>query len=111
MPRSARTFISSTSVIPSTRSPFTQMTPESGRSRPTMSLRIVDFPAPDAPRKILVWPVSSVKLTSRRITFSSNARLTLSNMTMGDPGPRAASSSGARSRTSSISTAARSAGG
>ena len=38
---------------------------------------MVDFPAPLAPRKIFVCPVCSVKLTSRRMTFSSNARWTL----------------------------------
>ena len=32
------------------------------------------MPAPLAPRKIFVCPVCSVKLTSRRMTFSSNAR-------------------------------------
>ena len=39
-----------------------------------MSRRMVDFPAPLAPRNTLVCPVCSVKLTSFRITFSSNAR-------------------------------------
>ena len=56
MPRSARTFIISSSDIPSTRSPLTQMTPASGLSSPRISFRIVDFPAPLAPRMIFVSP-------------------------------------------------------
>ena len=51
-----------------------------------MIFRIVDFPAPLAPRMIFVWPVSSVKLTSFRMTFSSNASDTWSSMTTGAPG-------------------------
>ena len=43
------------------------------------------MPAPLAPRMILVWPLISVKLTSRRITLSSKASDTLSNTTMGAP--------------------------
>ncbi len=97
MPRSSRTFIISRSDLSSTRSPLTQITPASGLSRPTISLRMVDFPAPLAPRKIFVWPLMSVKLTSRRMTFSSNASDTWSNTTIGDPGPSASSSSGERS--------------
>src|SRR5690348_16087604 len=80
----------------STRSPLTQMTPESGLSRPRISFRIVDLPAPLAPRMSLVRPVISVKLTSRRITLSSNASDTLSNTTIGEPGPSASSSAGDR---------------
>jgi hypothetical protein len=68
------------------------MMPASGLSRPTISFRIVDLPAPDAPRMIFVCPLIKVKLTPRRITFSSNARCTLSNTTIGEPGPRASSS-------------------
>ena len=86
MPRCARTRIISCSVIWSTRSPFTQTTPPSARSRPTMIFRIVDFPAPLAPRKIFVCPPISVKLTSFRITFSSKASDTWSNTTTGAPG-------------------------
>ena len=67
--------------------------PPSGFSSPSASRRIVDFPAPLAPRKIFVCPVCSVKLTSRRITFSSNERSTLSNTMIGPPKPRASSSS------------------
>jgi hypothetical protein len=96
MPRSARTFISASSGMRSTRSPFTQMIPESGFSSPRISLRMVDLPAPLAPRMSLVRPVISVKLTSRRITLSSNASDTLSNTTIGDPGPSASSSSADR---------------
>src|SRR5947207_5356503 len=72
------------------------MRPASGFSRPSARRRIVDFPAPLAPRKILVWPVWSVKLTCRRITFSSNARSTLSKTTIGPPKARASSSSAGR---------------
>ena len=85
MPRSARTRIRSSSSIWSTRSPFTHTTPPSAFSRPRISFRIVDLPAPLAPRMILVWPLISVKLTSRRITLSSKASDTLSNTTMGAP--------------------------
>ena len=77
MPRSARTVISSSSFMLSIRSPLTKMRPASGFSSPSISRRIVDFPAPLAPRKILVCPVCSVKLTLRRITFSSNAEVDL----------------------------------
>jgi hypothetical protein len=49
------------------------MPPESGLSSPRIRRRIVDFPAPLAPRKILVCPVFSVKLMLRRMTFSSKA--------------------------------------
>src|SRR2546430_12713712 len=97
MPRSLRIFISSGSALVSTRSPLTQTTPLSGLRSPTITLRIVDFPAPLAPRKIFVCPLISVKLTSRRITLSSNASDTRSKMTIGDPGPSASSSSGERS--------------
>ena len=45
---------------------------------------MVDFPAPLAPRMIFVWPGSSVKLTSRRMTLSSKASDTLSK-TIGRP--------------------------
>ena len=62
----------------STRSPLTQIVPPSGFSRPRISFRIVDLPEPLAPRMILVWPGSSVKLTSCRTTLSSNASDTLS---------------------------------
>src|SRR5215471_13428657 len=54
------------------------MRPESGLSKPSVKRRIVDLPAPLAPRKIFEWPGSSVKLTPRRITFSSNERVTFS---------------------------------
>src|SRR2546425_717040 len=97
IPRSLRTTISSSSVMMSTRSPLTQMMPLSGLRSPTINLRIVDFPAPLAPRKTFVWPLMSVKLTSRRITFSSNASDTRSKTTIGDPGPSASSSSVERS--------------
>ncbi len=50
-----------------------------------MSRRIVDLPAPLAPRKILVCPVFRVKLMSRRITLSSKASLTWSKTTIGPP--------------------------
>ena len=69
---------------------------EAGRSSPSARRRMVDLPAPLAPRKIFVWPVCSVKLTSRRITFSSNARLTMSKTTIGPPKARASSSSAER---------------
>src|SRR5215471_11738140 len=77
-------------------SPLTKIRPESGFSSPSARRRIVDFPAPLAPRKILVCPVCSVKLTPRRITFSSNERWTWSNTTMGPPKASASSSSGGR---------------
>src|SRR3954468_14570627 len=80
----------------STRSPLTKISPASGLSNPSISRRMVDLPAPLAPRNTLVWPVCSVKLTPRRITFSSNARLTLSNTTIGPPKARASSSSAER---------------
>jgi hypothetical protein len=80
----------------STRSPLTKISPSSGFSRPRISRRIVDFPAPLAPRKIFVCPVFSVKLISLRITFSSNASDTRSNTTIGPPGPSASSSSAGR---------------
>ena len=96
MPRSARTFISSHSVISSTRSPLTQTTPSSGFSNPRISFRIVDFPEPLAPRMIFVCPVSRVKLMFLRITFSSNASDTLSSITIGEPGPSASSSAAER---------------
>ena len=80
----------------STRSPLTKMYPPSGFNSPRISRRIVDFPAPLAPRKIFVWPVFSVKLISSRITFSSNASVTLSKTTIGPPGPRASSRSAER---------------
>ena len=41
------------------------------------------LPAPLAPRKILVWPGETEKVTFFRITLSSKARLTLSNTTTG----------------------------
>jgi hypothetical protein len=76
MPRSARTAIICCSLSWSTRAPFTQTTPASAFSRPVMILSDVDFPDPLAPRMILVCPFSSVKLTSRSTTFSSNASST-----------------------------------
>src|SRR3954453_6886949 len=82
--------------MPSICSPLTKMWPPSGFSSPSVSRRIVDLPAPLAPRKILVCPVCSVKLTSRRITFSSKARLTMSNTTIGPPKASASSSSAER---------------
>jgi hypothetical protein len=54
MPMPARTVIISSSVMLSTRSPLTEMVPESGFSRPRISLRIVDLPEPLAPSRILV---------------------------------------------------------
>ena len=63
----------------STRWPFTNTSPASARSRPTMIFRIVDFPDPLAPRMIFVRPFGTTKLTPRSTTFSSNARATLSN--------------------------------
>ena len=97
MPRSARTAISWSSFIPSICSPLTKMRPSSGFSSPSASRRMVDFPAPLAPRKIFVCPVCSVKLTSRRITFSSKARLTWSKTMIGPPKAMASSSSCGRS--------------
>ena len=76
MPRSARTAIISRSVSWSTRCPFTHTTPASARSSPVMIFSEVDLPEPLAPRMILVWPLSSVKLTSFSTTFSSNASST-----------------------------------
>ena len=73
MPTSARTAIISSSVSWSTRWPFTHTFPSSARSSPRMIFKVSDFPAPLAPRMILVCPASRVKLTSRRITLSSNA--------------------------------------
>jgi hypothetical protein len=61
--------------MPSTLLAVDEDMPGVGPQQPERQPRIVDFPAPLAPRKILVWPVCSVKLTSRRMTFSSNARL------------------------------------
>ena len=78
--------IISSSVSWSTRSPFTQITPASGLSRPVMIFRIVDLPEPLAPRMILVCPLISVKLTSFSTTLSSNASYTWSNMITGAPG-------------------------
>ena len=88
------------------------MVPESGFSRPSISFRMVDLPAPLAPRKILVCPARTENVTSLRITFSSNDRTTLSNSTTGACG--SASSTGnpksarllARIRTGSRSTTA-----
>ena len=88
--------MSSSSFMLSTRSPFTKMCPPSGFSSPRISRRIVDLPAPLAPRKILVWPVFNVKDTFRRISLSSNASDTLSKTMIGPPGPMASSSSGER---------------
>ena len=65
----------SSSDMLSTCSPLTKIWPPSGLSRPRINRRIVDLPAPLAPRKILVCPVFSVKLTPLRMTFSSNDRL------------------------------------
>ena len=79
MPMSDRTFISSSSLIASTRLPLTMIVPPSGFNRPSMSLRIVDLPEPLPPRMTLVWPGSSSKLTSFRTTLSSKASETLSS--------------------------------
>ncbi len=59
------------------------MVPESGLSRPSINFRMVDFPAPLAPRKIFVCPARTSNVTSFRITLSSNDRHTLSNNTTG----------------------------
>src|SRR4051812_36671567 len=61
------------------------MTPLSARSRPVMILRIVDLPEPLAPRMILVWPETSVKLMFFSTTLSSKASCTWSNITTGAP--------------------------
>ena len=51
-----------------------------------MIFSVIDLPAPLAPSMIFVWPDSSVKLTSFKMTLSSNASDTWSSMTMGAPG-------------------------
>ena len=43
------------------------MVPESGLSRPSISFKMVDFPAPLAPRKIFVCPARTSKVMSFRI--------------------------------------------
>src|SRR5690606_14434652 len=90
MPSSARTSISSASLIRSTRRPSTCTSPRSGLSRPRMMRRTVDFPAPLAPRNTFRRPGRSVKLTSRSTTWSSNASQTFRNTTTGSSraGPR-----------------------
>ena len=80
----------------STRSPFTKIWPASGFRSPRISRRIVDFPAPLAPRKIFVCPAFSVNETLRRISLSSNASDTPSNTMIGPPWAIASSSSGER---------------
>ena len=81
MPMSARTVMRSRSVIRSICRPLTRIVPESGRSNPRMSLSKIDFPAPLAPSRILMLPVGTRKLMSRRTTCSSKANDTLSNTT------------------------------
>ncbi len=61
MPMWCRTPINCASFMVSTRCPSTQIVPESGFNRPSISFRIVDLPAPLAPRKILVCPARTSK--------------------------------------------------
>jgi hypothetical protein len=65
----------------STRSPLTRISPASGRIRPSISFSATDFPAPLSPSRIAIVPVRTEKLTSRRMTWSSNAKETRSNST------------------------------
>ena len=96
MPRSARTRIISSSLIWSTRSPFTQIAPASGLQQPEDELQDRRLPGAAGAEDDLRVARSSVKLTSRRITFSSNASDTWSKTTIGPPGAMASSSSAGR---------------
>jgi hypothetical protein len=87
MPIPARTGMNSASERPFTRTPFTRISPPSGRSRPSSSLRMVDFPEPLAPRMIFVCPAGSVKLISLSTTFSSKASDTRSSASTGSADP------------------------
>ena len=63
--------------------PSTRISPESGRIKPRISLRTVDFPEPLAPRITLVSPRSIRKLMSLRTTESSKDFETFLNSIMG----------------------------
>jgi len=55
------------------RVPFTHTVPPSALISPSRIFKVMDLPAPLAPRMIIVWPASSLKLTSLSTTFSSKA--------------------------------------
>ena len=86
MPMSARTSIRSCSVMFSMCRPLTRMLPESGRSNPRISLSTTDFPAPLGPSRIRMLPLGTLKLTLRRMTWSSKAKETRSKTTADSTG-------------------------
>ena len=57
------------------------MRPESGRSKPRMSLSRTDLPAPLAPRRTRIAPLGTLKSMSRSTTCSSKAIDTCSKTT------------------------------
>src|SRR5262245_12203812 len=71
----------SRSGIWSMRWPLTTIVPESGRSSPRISFSTIDLPAPLAPRRSVMLPNGMLKLTSRRMAWSSKANDTLSKTT------------------------------
>ena len=73
----------STSAPACTGSPWTWISPESGRISPTSILMAVVFPAPFGPSRPTTWPVSARKLIPSTARMPSLYVLTTSVTTSG----------------------------
>src|SRR5207237_179557 len=78
-----RTDIICTSLYSVMSSPSTKIRPESGFSRPSTSLIIVDLPPPEPPRIIFVSPFITLKLSLFKIVRSSKNSTTSRNSMAG----------------------------
>src|SRR5919197_2478464 len=75
-------------VLPSARtpmrSPAMKISPESGSSNQLMQRNSVDFPEPDGPRTLTVWPRATFRLTLRKTLVPANLFETLRTSTASD---------------------------